>query len=164
MSGPDALVRSTLRGRILSGLRWATVTSVLQRLVRDLGIFERVRFLQWQETVNEALAAMDVLVSSSNQPEAFGLVIAEGMLAGKPVIATDGGGVPDLVQDGETGLLVPMGSAERMHRAIVRLIQDAPLRAKLVENGKRHIETNFTPRANARKVMEVYEALLTGFF
>jgi glycosyltransferase involved in cell wall biosynthesis len=70
-------------------------------------------------------------VHSSITPEPFGKVVVEGMLAGKPVVATAGGGVPEIVDDGETGLLVPMGDADAMAAAIAKLLAD-PARAQTI--------------------------------
>ena len=74
--------------------------------------------------IKHAIAGLDLLVHASTKGEPFGQVIIEGMAAGKPVVATDGGGVPEIVEDGHTGILVPMGDVEAMAEAIVKILSD----------------------------------------
>lgn len=90
----------------------------------------RCRFLGFREDVQALLGAMDVLALSSRN-EGSPVSLIEGLAAGKPVVATAVGGVPDVVRDGETGLLVPPGDPEALAAAMVRLLTDRSLAARL---------------------------------
>ncbi|MBE0565095.1 MAG: glycosyltransferase [Krumholzibacteria bacterium] len=81
----------------------------LKALATDLGIGERTVFTGFRTDVDELVAAMDVLVHASTEPEPFGLVIIEAMHQGVPVVATRAGGVLEIVDDGRTGLLAAPG-------------------------------------------------------
>ena len=122
-----------------------------EALAQNLGIADRVHFLGWVEAhqVSNYMAASDVLVGPSKRAqdgwvEAQGLVFAEAMLAGVPVIATRSGGIPDLVQPQETGLLVDEGSPEQIAAAVRRIIQDPELTAQLTSQGRAHVRQGFT--------------------
>lgn len=95
----------------------------LERQAAELGLAERVHFAGYRPDAYRAPGGFDVMVIPSLQ-EAFGLVCLEAMAAGCPVIASDVGGLPELVRDGETGLLVPAGDADALVEALVRLLGD----------------------------------------
>ena len=96
----------------------------IRQLAGELGIAHSVEFTGFRQDVFTAISELDILVHASITGEPFGQVIVEGMAAGKPVVATAGGGVPEIVQDGLTGLLVPMGDPQGMARAICRLLEN----------------------------------------
>ena len=134
----------------------------LRRLADELGIAKRVQFLPWQEDVWPIYAAADIVLHTSTEPEPFGLVILEAMFARKPVIATRGGGVTDLIIDGETGFLVPPNRVDDLAVAIERLVNDSQLADQLAETGEKRAKTCFTMETNAAKVQEVYQQLLSS--
>lgn len=106
--------------------------ATLDALVVELGLGDRVRFLgaQPRETVLELLAAADAEVLSSGW-ENFPHSLIEGLAVGTPVIATGAGGVLEIVEDGENGLLVPPGDHEAFAAAIRRFFADEGLRERL---------------------------------
>jgi glycosyltransferase involved in cell wall biosynthesis len=83
----------------------------LQSQARRLGIAERVHFLGFRSDIPVLMKAVDIVVHTSTAPEPFGRVIVEGLLAGRPVIATQAGGASEILNHGETGYLVPPGDA-----------------------------------------------------
>ena len=120
----------------------------LERLATRLGISGRVRFLGWREDVPRLLAAADLLVCSSLH-EPLGNVVIEAWSAGLPVVATASDGPAGLIQDGETGVLVPLprsrgGGPQALADAIERVCGDPALRARLGEAGRRAYEAEFT--------------------
>ena len=119
-----------------------------------------VEFAGFREDVGAAIAALDVLVHASITGEPFGQVIVEGMTAAKPVVATRGGGVPEIVVDGDTGLLVPMDDADAMAYAVGRLLGDPALRERMGRRGRQRVAEHFTIRHTADKVQRVYDELL----
>jgi len=88
----------------------------------------RVHFLGFRRDIPTLMKAMDIIIHTSTSPEPFGLVIVEGMLAQKPVIATRAGGAVEIIRDGETGLLVAPGSVLELRKSIESLFAD-PVRA-----------------------------------
>jgi glycosyltransferase involved in cell wall biosynthesis len=102
----------------------------LQARVKALGLEDVVRFAGFQANVPEWMQAMDVVVHASDR-EPFGLVVIEAMALGKPVIAGAAGGPAEIVTDGVDGLLVAYGDAPALARSILKVLDDAPLAARL---------------------------------
>lgn len=98
--------------------------SPTERRVRELGLEERVAFLGKQESFVELLAAADVFLLPSEQ-ESFGLAALEALSCGVPVVASDVGGIPELVDSGETGYLAPVGEVAAMADRVLALVGDA---------------------------------------
>jgi glycosyltransferase involved in cell wall biosynthesis len=120
----------------------------LERLATRLGIIGRVRFLGWREDVPRLLAAADLLVCPSLH-EPLGNVVIEAWSAGLPVVATASDGPAGLIQDGESGILVPLpgsrgGGPQALADAIERVCADPALRARLGNAGRRAYEAEFT--------------------
>ena len=132
----------------------------LHRMVCDLGLEDRVEFLGFREDVPALLAGADLVVHASTLGEPFGQVVIEGMAAGKPVIATDGGALPEIVIPNETGLLVPMGDAPAMAEAIASLLADPARAAAMGAAGRLRVQERFTIAHTVRKLEGIYEYLL----
>jgi glycosyltransferase involved in cell wall biosynthesis len=82
------------------------------------------------------------------------------MAQGKPIVATRGGGVPEIVIDGVTGLLVSMNDAQAMAHAIVSLLQDSELGKQMGRQGRSRVERTFTLEQTARGIESIYRRLL----
>lgn len=108
----------------------------LVNLSYELGIQDHVKFLPFTEDVPEFMAAIDVFALPSYS-ETFGLVLIEAMAMEKPVVATSTGGVPEIVEDGRDGLLVPPRDEKALADAIVLLLEDASLRTTLSRRARR---------------------------
>jgi glycosyltransferase involved in cell wall biosynthesis len=132
----------------------------LQMLVQQLGLAEVVRFTGFLADVPAVLSAVDVLVHSSVMPEPFGLVVVEGMAAGCPVIATNAGGVPDMIETGCSGLLVPPGDEAALAEALISLADDPDRAAQLGAAARQRALTHFTLAQFASGVEQVYGRLL----
>jgi phosphatidyl-myo-inositol dimannoside synthase len=117
----------------------------LKTLARDLGVTDHVHFLGWvtDAQLQEEYERCDMFVMPSAR-EGFGFVFIEAMQCGKPVIAADAGGAPEVVEDGITGILVPYGEVAKLAEAITRLSCDLGLRARLGEAGYRRVKDQFT--------------------
>ena len=134
--------------------------SELSQFVDKKGISDRVHFLGFCEDVQAEIRKLDILVHASISPEPFGQVVIEGMIESIPVIGTDGGGVSEIIQHGETGILVPMGDAGALVRELKALLEDPEKAHTLGAAGRRHVVENFTVEQTARKVEAVYEEIL----
>lgn len=133
----------------------------LHAQVDRLCLQEKVVFLGQVDPIDAFLPTVYILVHASTSPEPFGQVVIEGMAAGIPVVATDGGGVKETVVHGETGLLVPMGNAQALADALIMLIDRPELRAKFSSKGRQRVLRHFTATITARKVERVYREVLT---
>lgn len=128
----------------------------------SLGVADRVRFLGEREDVPALLRAADVVVHSSVEAEPFGRVVVEGMLAGRPVIATDAGGVREILRDGETGWLVPPGDPAALAAAVRSIRElDPAARAAIVRRARSEAEQRFTVTAMVANVARVLESVAT---
>lgn len=132
----------------------------LHEMVRELGLTDRVEFLGFREDVPALLAEVDIVVHASTLGEPFGQVVIEGMAAGKPVIATNGGALPEIVIPGETGLLVPMGDAPAMAEAMLALLSDPVQAAAMGAAGRQRVQERFTITHTIRKMEGIYGHLL----
>jgi glycosyltransferase involved in cell wall biosynthesis len=94
--------------------------------------------------------------------EAFPKVVVEAMACSKPVLATRTGGIPELVKDGETGLLVPFGSPEAIAKKLGLLLGDGNMSASMGKRGRERVESNFTWRAVAERTKSAYDELISN--
>lgn len=122
-----------------------------------LGLDGRVRFLGFRPDVPELMAAMDVVAHTSIVAEPFGRVVVEAMMCGRPVVATRGGGVTEIIRDGETGLLVPPGDASALAAAIGCVLSQPALAERLAQKGREDVSQRFSLEETCRSV----SALLT---
>jgi glycosyltransferase involved in cell wall biosynthesis len=128
--------------------------------VAQLGLEGRVRFLGVRADVAEILNASDVFVLSSRW-EGNPMSVMEAMASGLPVVSTAVGGVPELVRDGETGLLVPSEDAGALARAIQALVDDSARRQAMGAAARQHAVASFDIRHTVRGYEQLYEALLS---
>jgi glycosyltransferase involved in cell wall biosynthesis len=129
--------------------------------VRRLDVESVVQLAGERNDVPELLAASHVFVLSSLS-EGLPLSILEAMAAGLPVVATNVGGVSELVLDGETGFLVPPGDPRSLAGAIERLLDDSALRARLGAAGRIRVEERFDLASTRQAHLDLYSALLAG--
>jgi len=134
--------------------------SEIRELSRSLAIETLVEFTGFCDDIQSAIAGLDLIVHASTTGEPFGQVIIEGMAAGKPVVATNGGGVPEIVEDGKTGILVPLGDAPAMADAICEVLNDPERARAMGALGRERVEHHFTIERTARSVENVYQHVL----
>jgi glycosyltransferase involved in cell wall biosynthesis len=120
-----------------------------------LGVRERVLFAGERDDVPALLAGADV-VALPSAIEGLPLVVLEAMAQARPVVATPVGGTPELVVDGETGILVAVGDDGALAGALRALLDDPARARSLGEAGRRRAEAHFGAEAMTRRVLEVY--------
>ena len=118
----------------------------------------RIRFLGWQTNAQPFFEALDLFVLSSRR-EGLPNVVLEAMALEVPVVATRVAGVPAVVEDGTSGLLVPPDSDSNLASALERPLRDAALRQRLGRNGRQSIEARFSFRARMEKIRDIYDRL-----
>lgn len=128
----------------------------LEARARVLSVADHVSFMGLRSDVAALLRTLDLLAVPS-RAEGTPLIIVEAMHAGVPVVATDAGGIPDQVTDGVTGLLVPTGDADALAAAIVRLLDDRWLAARLAATALRDAEHNFKFESMVHRIDVAYQ-------
>ena len=160
---PLTLVRAlaTVRGRDFEALLVGEGPErvAVEEEVSRLGIESAVRLLGERIDVAELLRSADIFVLSTRS-EGLPLSILEAMGAGLPVVASNVGGVPELVIDGETGILVPPGDPHSLGEAIKRLLEDPPLLRRLGEAGRARVAEHFDLAAVRQAHLDLYRHLL----
>jgi glycosyltransferase involved in cell wall biosynthesis len=122
---------------------------------------DRLTLVGFREDVACLLQAMDLVVLPSHS-EGLPITILEAMAAGKPVVATAVGGIPEVVRNGETGLLVPPRDPQRMAEAAIRLLQSPALARLMGEAGRKQVEAGFTLAREARETSMAYQEILAS--
>ena len=135
---------------------------VIRALAQRLGVMTRVTFTGWRYDLPRIYADLDVLVSCSKS-EGTPFTIIEAMAAGCPVVATRVGGVPDLLDDQATGLLVPSAQAEPLVAAILQLLRDRDLARALARSAAARAEVRFGPARLASDMDALYTDLLHAY-
>ena len=135
----------------------------LRLLAAKLGVAERVRFLGFREDVPQLMRLVDCVVHASTDPEPFGRVIVEGMLAGRPVIATRAGGIPEIIEDGVSGILITPGSPDELAEALRRIFSDPVAAARMAASGQARALAFFSDERMLREIEQhVSETSLTS--
>lgn len=131
----------------------------LRDLVAELNMEELVTFTGFRQDVQEICCAADLLLlCSDNEP--FGRVLIEAMIQGVPVVATNSGGVPEIVVHGENGLLYKVGDVRGLTENAARLLRDELLRFRFGKAAEERVRRHFTIQQTAGKVEEIYRDLL----
>ena len=131
----------------------------LKRLAQELKIADHVHIVGFQDPVQPFLAALDLYVHPALM-EGFGIAVVEAMAMGKAVVATTTGGLPEVVAQGETGLLVPPGDAESLAVTVVSLLVDRDRRERMGRNGKARAQERFSLDASVRQMEQLYGEVL----
>lgn len=128
----------------------------LKNMARELGIENRVEFLGMRGDIPELLAQMDLFVLSSYN-EGLGTVILEAMASGVPVIATEVGGVPEIIKQGENGVMFPVGDVGALAGEISRMINlDDAERNRIIRKGRETVETDYAKAVVVGKLSDLY--------
>lgn len=131
----------------------------LMKLAADLGVADAVHFLGFTQDVPACLAAMDFFVLPSLN-EGMGRALIEAMAAGLPVVASNVGGIPAVVQEGYTGILIPPGNSAALAEALERYLQSPELAKRMGAAAKAHITGKFDVASLVQGVESVYEEAL----
>jgi glycosyltransferase involved in cell wall biosynthesis len=131
----------------------------VERAIADAGLGDVVHLLGWRDDVPELLAAMDIFLLTSLF-EGLPRVVLQAMAASVPVVATDTGGVAEVVLDGETGRLVPRGDPAAAAGAIEALAGDAETRRRFADSARSLLGGEFDSRRMVRDLEDIYDEVL----
>jgi glycosyltransferase involved in cell wall biosynthesis len=131
----------------------------LERFTASLGLGDRVRFAGERTDADLLVAGLDLLVQPSLW-EGFGLSALEGMAAGRPVVASRVGGVPEVIRDGVDGILVPPGDPVRLAEAMTAILRDPERAARLGASGRARARREFHVDRLVRETASLYSELL----
>ncbi|HEU4401134.1 MAG TPA: glycosyltransferase [Candidatus Polarisedimenticolia bacterium] len=133
--------------------------ALLERRAAQEGVSHRATFTGERRDIAAVMRALDLLVLPSIW-EGFGLSLLEAMAAGLPVVASRVGGVPEVVVDGETGVLVPPGDPQALASACAALLRDRPRLERLGRAGRERVERLFRIERLVRETADLYRGLL----
>ncbi|HPQ68320.1 MAG TPA: glycosyltransferase family 4 protein [bacterium] len=166
-----SIVKQTLPRAILAlvGTGEADYETHCRNLTREYGLEDNVVFLGQRDNINQLLAAFDLVVHAScfadpaqGPVEAMGRVAIEAMAAALPLVATDAGGIPDIVEDGVTGRLAPPGDAQAMAEAVLAYLSDDDAAQAAGKAGYERVRANFTNTIMTNKVRALYAEVLAA--
>ena len=135
--------------------------AALEDLILRLNLKDRVRSVPWLEDIAQLYCGLDVFVSASHT-ESFGLAIAEAMACSTAVVATATGGVTELVQPGETGLMVPVRDVGDLADAMLELLSDQEKRVRLGKAAQQAIASKFSIKRMLDNTERIYKEELEG--
>jgi glycosyltransferase involved in cell wall biosynthesis len=128
--------------------------------VEKMGLASEVLFLGFRNDIPRILKILDVLVITSLTIESFSMVAAEAMAMRVPVIATNIGGLPEVIEDRKTGILVPQGDTNALLNALEYLIKNSDMRKEMGEEGRKRVLKYFTIQENVRRTEEIFLHLI----
>jgi glycosyltransferase involved in cell wall biosynthesis len=133
-----------------------------EKLAKKLGVSKHIIFEGFvpYSSISKYYQQCDIVVVPSVWHEPFGRSVIEAMACGKPVVATKVGGIPELVKENETGLLVEPASSEELAKGLIALICDEKLRVRMGMMGRRVAKEKYNTEVSAGNVLRVYENIL----
>ncbi len=132
----------------------------IRNLAADLDVAERIVITGYRSDIADLVAALDIQVHASIAPEPFGRVLLEAMAFSKPLVASRDGAVPEIVVDGETGLLFQPGAPEDLARCLRQLLDDPAFAERLGRAGYARLQADFSITANVRQTQQLYREIL----
>ena len=167
--GYDVMLRAlSLVAREMPGVQYLIIGSgeeayerELRTLAASLGVTAHVHFVGFQDDVTPFLSALSLYVHPARM-EGFGIAVVEAMTVGKAVVATRVGGLPEVVDHGRTGLLVPPNRPEELSAAIVSLLRDDGRRQDMGQRGAEAARARFDVHASVAAMERLYEHALTA--
>ena len=133
----------------------------LQQMVIDLNLSDHVVFTGSRRDIPQIMKISDIVVHSASKPEPWGRVVAEAMMAGRPVIATNAGGIMDSVTNGFTGKLVSLQDTSAMAEAICELLTDQALARRLGQQAQQFAREHFSVKKHVNAVQDIYHEILS---
>ncbi len=131
----------------------------LEQQIENLGLSSAVQLLGYREDVPRLLKSLDLFVMSSSE-EGLGTTVLDAMAAGVPVVATDGGGIPEMVRDEETGLLSPVNNPKRLAENVVRMWKERTLRIACANRAMDLVHSEFSVEKMVEGNLAIYREVI----
>ncbi|MEA1995465.1 MAG: glycosyltransferase [Campylobacterota bacterium] len=131
----------------------------IEKLIRSLKLSRDIKILDFKEDIQNYIKAFDIFVLSSKN-EGMGSVLLQAMVLKVPIVSTDAGGVKEVIIDGETGILVPIGNAEKIASGINKVLKDQKLKEHLILKAYGFVKVNFASQEMVKSYIDVYEKVL----
>jgi glycosyltransferase involved in cell wall biosynthesis len=132
----------------------------LQTSIANLNLAHQVRIIPFQQNIWQLWDSVDIAVVPSTEPEPFGMVAIEAMLAKKPVIAANHGGLTEIVLPNETGFLFEPGNAEALAQSLRQMLDNPQLRTRFGEAGYDRAAVHFSLDSHVRKFEQIFEQII----
>jgi glycosyltransferase involved in cell wall biosynthesis len=158
-----AIVRQVIPNAVFIGVGNSSKADLLYKqriidLIKQYNLQDSFKLIGFRDDIPEILSALDLLILPSRY-EPFGRVLIEAMAAGKPVVGTQVGGIPEIIEDGVTGLLVPPYSPNALAKAITTILQDPARAQQMGRAGQQRVQTHFNLKRYV-EIEKIYEELL----
>lgn len=164
--GPHVLLNafSKIKDATLVMVGSGEMLPFLKAQAKFLGIEDRVVFMGYvpDDLLPEIFKMADIFVLPSISSEAFGIVVLEAMASGVPVIATNVGGIPEVLKENEAGLLIPPGNELELRKAIQKLLNNEELRKWYGVNGRKAVEEKYSWDKVVVEIEKVYEEIISN--
>ena len=163
--GVDTLIRAmkSVNAQLVIGGS-GPESAVWKWLATEMGVSEKIIFAEdiSDRDLPEFYRSGDIFVLPSNsRAEAFGIVLLEAMASGLPCVTTEvGSGTSFVLQDGETGFVVPPSNPEKLAQVLTQLVEEKELRGRLGAAGRKRIEAHFTPSVMADQIEAIYQEVI----
>ena len=149
---------------LIVGEAWSLQEKEFESRLRDMaaksGLGEKIVFTGFRNDVSNLMSACDVIVVPSILPDPFPNTVLEGMSCSRPVVAFDVGGIPEAIENGVSGILVPEKTSSALACALEELVEDTSLRREIGENARTRIVEKFNPDKTQRSIENVYDLIL----
>ena len=133
----------------------------LSRQIAERGLGDHVQLTGFRDDLAQLMPGLDLLVHPALQ-EGLGVAVLEAMSAGVPVVASNAGGIPDIIEHEQSGLLVASGDPRALRGGVLRMLGDEALRVRLARAGRERVETRFSVQRMSRRYQEVYNRVLSA--
>ena len=134
----------------------------LKALADDLGMKDRIIFTGYRKDAPTIEASMDVYVHTSREPDPLPRVVLEAMSAGVPVVAPSNGGIPEMIADGDSGLLYPTGDIETAAMHVAHLLESPQVAKQMGDNARERARSVFSVESHVNSVQEIYAEILNS--
>ena len=138
-----------------------SLSTALKKLTYDLGIEKDTVFTG--KIAHELVPVYDNMLSVSvsvSNSESFGVAVIEASACGKPVVVSDVGGLPEVVKDGITGIVVPPRNPEKTAEAIEKLVLDDSMRKQMGATGREHVAKFYDWNKNVEQMVDIYRGMI----
>jgi glycosyltransferase involved in cell wall biosynthesis len=133
--------------------------AAIESYVQQKDLTKVIRFLGYRNDIPDILPELDILLFTS-KTEGLGTTLLDAQACGTAIVATRAGGIPEVIEDEDNGLLAPVGDAPILAQQVVRLLEDPDLRARLIESGRERVKA-FSKQETARQTRAQYQAVVS---